>query len=274
MSSKDYFTGKIAVVTGGGSGIGLGLCQCLEAAGATVYAADINEQKLQQVASSSAIRPLVVDVSREEDFARALDQVIGEHGQLDILVNNAGIALAGAFSETPLADIERIVAINFWSVIHGTRLAYSRMIAQGQGHIVNVSSSGGAMPVPNQTMYSAIKHSVLGFSHSLREEAAHHGVKVSAVLPGMVQSDLWETAVNIEDYDMKKTMQETGLKPITSRQAGEAILRGIEANQRSIIFPRINRVILALYRFFPNLMARLVVAPLATPPANDGGASQ
>ena len=121
------------------------------------------------------------------------------------------------------------------------------------------------MPVPNQTMYSAIKHSVLGFSHSLREEAAHHGVKVSAVLPGMVQSDLWDTAVNIKDYDMKKNMEDTGIKAISPREAAEAILDGIRDNERSIIFPRFNRVILALYRWFPNTMTRLAVAPLAAP---------
>lgn len=266
MSDPKYFSGKTVIVTGGASGIGLGLCEVLDGRGAIVYAADTNAQRLDEIADGPGnIRPLALDVSKEDNFLQAIQHVVREHGKLDILVNNAGIALAGDFSETPVSDIEKIVAVNFWSVIHGTRMAYAQMIEQGYGHIVNVSSSGGAMPVPKQAMYSGIKHGVLGFSHSLREEAVHHGVKVSTVLPGMVQSDLWENAVNIKSYDMKRSMESTGLKPITQREAGEAIADGIAANHRSIIFPRINRIILALYRFFPNLMTRLVVTPLAAP---------
>jgi len=119
--------------------------------------------------------------------------------------------------------------------------------------------------VPNQSMYSGIKHAVLGLSHSLREEAAHYGVRVSAVLPGMVKSDMWESAVNVKDYSLKKSMENTGLKPLSAHDAAEAILQGIIANDRSIIFPRVNRVILCLYRLMPNLMTRLFVAPLAKP---------
>ncbi len=266
MATDRDLAGKAVLVTGGAAGIGLGLCRLLDELGAHVYAGDINEQRLQEIAARGThITPLVMDVSREEDFRHAIARVVEDHGRLDLLVNNAGIALAGEFADTPSEQIERIVAINFWSVITGTRLAYQQMISQGDGHIVNVSSSGGAMPVPNQAMYSGIKHGILGFSHSLREEAAHHGVRVSAVLPGMVQSDLWDTAVNVKDYDMKKNMEDTGIKAISPREAAEAILDGIRDNERSIIFPRFNRVILALYRWFPNTMTRLAVAPLATP---------
>lgn len=266
MTDSKSFTGKTVIVTGGASGIGLGLCRLLDERGAFVYAADINEQRLQEIAAAgSNITPLKLDVSNEQDFIDAIARVVSDHGQLDILVNNAGIALAGDFAETSPQQIERIVDINFWSVIHGTRLAYRQMIEQGSGHIVNVSSSGGAMPVPNQAMYSGIKHGVLGFSHSLREEAANYGVKVSAVLPGMVQSDLWDTAVNVKDYDMKKNMEDTGIKAISPGEAAEAILDGIAANERSIVFPRFNKAVLALYRYFPDTMTRLAVAPLAKP---------
>jgi short-subunit dehydrogenase len=121
------------------------------------------------------------------------------------------------------------------------------------------------MPVPNQSMYSAIKHAVIGLSHSLREEAALHGVKVSAVLPGLVQSDLWDNAVNIKDYNLKKNMESTGLKPISPYVAAEAILQGVSANDRSIIFPRSNKIIVRLYQLFPGLMTKLAVKPLAKP---------
>jgi NAD(P)-dependent dehydrogenase (short-subunit alcohol dehydrogenase family) len=269
MSSKSSFKDKSVLVTGGASGIGRALCEAFAAAGARVYAADINEAGLENLVAnaneSESITAVKLDVSQQQDFQLAIDQVLSEHGQLDILVNNAGIVVAGAFSDTTTEEIEKIVNINLWSVLYGSQLAYMQMIKQGHGHIVNVSSSGGVMPVPNQTMYSAIKHAVVGFSHSLREEAALHGVKINTVLPGMVQSDLWDSAINVKDYNMKKSMESTGLKPIPASEAAAAILQGIAANHRSIIFPKINKFIVRLYQLFPGTITKLAVAPLARP---------
>ncbi len=266
MKKITAFQNKIVIVTGGAAGIGRAVCEAFAQCGAHVYAADINEQGLQALTSQSfpgSITTIKMDVSQAVDFQTAIDQVVAEHGALDILVNNAGIAVAGDFHDTTMAELEKIININLWSVIHGTKLAYSQMIKQGRGHIANVSSSGGLMPVPKQTMYSAIKHAVTGFSHSLREEAALRGVEVSAIFPGMVQSDLWDNAINVKDYNMKKVMQGTGLKPISAQEAAQYILEGIAGNKRSIIFPRINRIIVRLYQLFPNIMAKVVVAPLA-----------
>jgi short-subunit dehydrogenase len=263
------FSNKTILVTGGAAGIGRALCEAFAEQGAYVYAADINEKGVEalalQASSRGRIKPIRLDVSQEKDFRQAIDRVLADHGQLDMLVNNAGIVVAGAFSETSTEEIERIVNISLWSVIYGSKLAYEQMIKQGYGHLVNVSSSGGMMPVPNQTMYSAIKHAVVGFTHSLREEAALKGVKISVVVPGMVQSDLWDSAINVKDYNMKKNMESTGLKPISAREAAETILKGIAANNRSIIFPRLNRVIVRLYQLMPELMTKLVVKPLAKP---------
>ena len=268
MNKTSEFENKTVIVTGGAAGIGRGIVEALAEQGAIVYAADINEAGLKALTDSvPGIVPVTLNVSQQQDFQRVIDQVLADHGHLHIIINNAGIGLAGDFNDTPMAELEKITNINYWSVIYGTKLAYAQMIKQGYGHIVNVSSSGGAMPVPNQSMYSGIKHAVLGFTHSLREEAAHYGVMVSAVLPGMVKSDMWESAVNVKQYNLKDSMENTGLKPVSAHNAAEAILRGIIANQRSIIFPGINRVTLCLYRLMPNLMTRLIVARLAKPAA-------
>ncbi len=261
-----YFKDKTVIVTGAAAGIGRGITEALFNDGAIVYAADINEAGLEALATSyPGVTPVLLNVSQQQDFQRVIDQVVSEHQCLDIIINNAGIGLAGDFNDTSMADIEKITNINYWSVIFGTKLAYTQMIKQGFGHIVNVSSSGGAMPVPNQTMYSGLKHAVLGFSHSLREEAANYGVKVSVVLPGMVKSDMWENAVNIKDYSLKDSMEKTGLKPVSAQDAARAILQGISSNKRSIVFPAINRVTLWLYRMMPNIITNLAVKPLAKP---------
>jgi short-subunit dehydrogenase len=269
MSATQRFEGKTVLITGGAAGIGLGLCDAFAARGAIVYAADINEAGLEALASkprgSGSITPVKLDVSQFDDFRNAIARVVKEHGQLDILINNAGIAVAGDFNDTSMDEIERIVNINLWGVIYGTKIAYTQMIEQGHGHILNVSSSGGLMPVPNQAMYSAIKHAVIGLTHSLREEAERKGVQVTAVVPGMVQSDLWDNAINVKDYDMRKNMESTGMKAISARDAAEAILQGIEANQRSIVFPLLNRIIVRLYQMLPGLMTKLAIKPLAKP---------
>ena len=260
------FTNKTVIVTGAAAGIGRGVTEALSNWGAIVYAADINEAGLEALATTCpAIIPVALNVSQQADFQRVIDQVLSDHDRLDMMINNAGIGLAGDFNDTSMADIENITNINYWSVIYGTKLAYGQMVKQGFGHIVNVSSSGGAMPVPNQAIYSGLKHAVLGFSHSLREEAANYGVKVSVVIPGMVKSDMWENAVNIEDYNLKESMEKTGLKPIPAQDAASAILKGISANKRSIVFPTINRVTLWLYRMMPDILTRVFVKPLATP---------
>lgn len=260
------FESKTVIVTGGAAGIGRALVEALVDQGAHVYAADINEAGLADLAQQRpGITPVQFDVSRQQAFQQLIEQVVSEHGQLDYIINNAGIGLAGDFNDTSMAELEKITDINFWSVIYGTKLAYAQMIKQGHGHIVNVSSSGGAMPVPNQAMYSSLKHAILGLSHSLREEAVHHGVRISTVLPGMVKSDMWDSAVNVKRYNLRQSMESTGLKPITAAEAAQAILRGIVANKRSIIFPNINRVTLFLYRLMPNLLTRLFVSPLGKP---------
>jgi short-subunit dehydrogenase len=260
------FSNKTVIVTGAAAGIGRGIATALVDRGAIVYAADIDKAGLDALGQSiPGVIPVVLDVSQLESFQRVIDQVLSDHQRLDMIINNAGIGLAGDFNDTAMADIEKITNINYWSVIYGTKLAYAQMVEQGFGHIVNVSSSGGAMPVPKQAMYSGLKHAVLGFSHSLREEAENYGVKVSVVLPGMVKSDMWESAVNVKDYNLKESMEQTGLKPVSADDAARAILEGISANRRSIIFPAVNRFVLWLYRMMPNIMTRLAVKPLAAP---------
>lgn len=260
------FNGQSVLITGAAAGMGRALCLALCRAGAHVYAGDIQQEKLQTLAESAAgagsIDTLLLDVTDPAQFAAAFERIVQERDSLDMVINNAGIVVGGDFRETSMAEIEKITSINYWGVMYGTKQAYDIMAAQGSGHIVNVASPAGAMPVPLSTAYSATKHAVVGLSHSLRAEAALYGVKVSVVLPGMVKSELWENAINTGDYDYKKEMENTPVAQITSEQAALEILQGINRNQEDIVFPFVNRMIVKLYRMFPGAMTGVVTTPL------------
>lgn len=263
------FSGQSVLVTGAAAGMGRGLCLELCRLGASVYAGDIQEAKLatllDEAQGDGSITTLLLDVSDAQQFAGAFELILEQCGSLDMVINNAGIVVGGDFRDTSLEEIEKITAINYWGVIYGTKQAYDIMTGQGSGHIVNVASPAGMMPVPLSTAYSATKHAVVGLSHSLRSEAALYGVKVSVVLPGMVTSELWDNAINTGDYDYKKEMESTGLAQITARDAAVAILKGVSDNQEDIIFPFTNKMIVKLYRTFPELMTGVVTGPLLKP---------
>lgn len=263
------FAGRSVLVTGAAAGIGRSLCLALCRQGAHVYAGDIQAEKLQSLADaapgSGSITTLMLNVTDASQFAAAFEQIQRERGSVDMVVNNAGIVVGGDFRETPMAEIEKITSVNYWGVMYGTKQAYDIMTAQGSGHIVNVASPAGVMPVPLSTAYCATKHAIVGLSHALRTEAALYGVKVSVVMPGLVKSELWDSAINTGDYNYKKEMESTGLAQITAEQAATEILKGVSRNRRDIIFPFVPRLIARLYRIFPGIMTPLVTAPLLKP---------
>ncbi len=256
------FAGKVALVTGAASGIGRGICEVLCEQGAIVYAADIRDEALQALVEAAGdpgrIRGATLDVTKEEDFSRVIGDVIEQHGRLDLMFNNAGIGVVGDFRRIELDDIRHSVDVNLWGVVHGTRAAYPVMVAQGHGHIVNVASSAGVMPVPMQTTYAMTKHAVVGLSRSLRAEAAVYGVNVSAVLPGLVRTGFFDSATVVGDYDYKREMEELPIRALAPRRAGELVLAGVRANRELIVFPSSNRLILWLFRHFPGLMTPLL----------------
>jgi NAD(P)-dependent dehydrogenase (short-subunit alcohol dehydrogenase family) len=265
--NMSHFAGKIAIVTGAASGIGRGICEALCQKGAVVYATDIDEEALEALVhvanGGGVLRTLVLDVTKEPDVAGLIEEVTAEHGRLDLMINNAGVGLVGDFRLLDLDDMRRTTDVNLWGVVYGTKLAYEVMVAQGHGHIVNVASPAGVMPVPMQTTYAMTKHAVVGLSRSLRIEAAVYGVKVSAVLPGLVRSSFFEAAKSVGDYDYEAEMESLPIRPIPPRRAGELILAGIRANRELISFPTSNRLILWLFRHFPGpltpLLARATV---------------
>lgn len=255
------FEGKVAVVTGGASGIGYALCRELCQRGATVYAADLNPsgfEKLQQECASTRLVTTTLNVTDEPAVKALLDRVVAEQGNLDYLFNNAGIVVGGDFENMDFDKWKKIVDINLWGVIYGSQHGYALMLKQGHGHIVNTASSAGVFPVAKSTAYAATKHAVVGLSTSLREEARKHGIRVSVACPGLVDTNIFTSATNLKGHDYDAAIKKVPIGKISPAQAAQHMLAGTAKNLPYIVFPFTNRVIVSLYRLMPGLMGRIV----------------
>ncbi len=194
------FNGKVVVVTGAASGIGREIALAFARRGARLAVADIDEDRLPGVkeeiaAMGNQVNSWVVDVSQADAVKDFCDDVYREMGRADVLCNNAGIGMGGKFEDTTLEDWEWIVGVNLWGVIHGCHYFYPRMIEQGGGgHIVNTASGAGLAPLPILVPYCCTKYAVVGFSETLRAEAALHGIGVSAICPGIVITNITKVA--------------------------------------------------------------------------------
>jgi NAD(P)-dependent dehydrogenase (short-subunit alcohol dehydrogenase family) len=178
--------GRVALVTGGGGGLGEALCRALSAAGARVVVADVRVDAAERVAAAlgAGARPLRLDVADEDAAAGAVREVAGTLGGLDVLVNNAGVDLTVPVEELGVADWDRILGVNLRGPFLLSRLAFGIMRSRGRGHIVNIVSTAAKRAWANAAAYHASKWGLLGLSHALHVEGRPHGIKVTAVIAG------------------------------------------------------------------------------------------
>lgn len=192
----DDFNGKVVVVTGAASGIGREIALAFARRGARLSLCDIDGEGLSQV--RDGLESLgcetfteVVDVSQAQQVDEFCDSTYRQMGRVDVLCNNAGVGFGGKFEESSLDDWKWIMGVNLWGVIHGCHFFYPRMIEQCDGgNIVNIASGAGIIPLPVMTAYCCTKYGVVGFSETLRAEAAVHGIGVTAICPGFVSTNI------------------------------------------------------------------------------------
>jgi NAD(P)-dependent dehydrogenase (short-subunit alcohol dehydrogenase family) len=260
----EYFKDKIAIVTGGASGMGRAVCEQMGRHGATLVVADINQQGAQEVAESivaagGRARAVHLDVTRREDVHGLVNETAREHGRLDLIFNNAGIGILGDERDKTLDHWKKIIDINLYGVLHGTTAAYPLMVEQGFGQIVNMASMAGYIPSPMDAAYGTTKHAVVGLSVSLRDEAAELGVKVNAVCPGFIKTPIiFNTPilnVNVTREEIEESLPDWLY--MDQNKAGTAILKGIARNRAMIVFPFHARVAWWLMRLCPPLFDRI-----------------
>lgn len=198
MSKNRYFFGKKTLITGAGSGIGRATAFELASAGAHLVLCDLNGEAVERTATmargmGASVETHVVDVSDWDDMKALADKVHKAHGALDILVNNAGVGLGGDFLSTPIEDWQWVIGINLMGVVHGCKLFAPAMVTRKSGHIVNVASAAGYYAAPDMTAYSASKHAVMGLTEALRAEMAVYDIGVSAICPGIINTNIVAT---------------------------------------------------------------------------------
>ena len=260
--APSLFSGKIAFVTGGASGIGRALCNELARRGANVVIADINKKGAQQVATDllrlgQNADGVELDVADVAGVEQALRNAAAKFGRLDYVFNNAAIAAVGEVRDMAASDWQRLMEVNLLGVIYGSMAAYGIMIQQGSGHIVNVSSVTGLIPSPILIAYSTTKWGVVGFSTGLRDEAAGLGVKVSVACPSLVRTNIPDRTaywrIRKEDY-LARLPWRWMMEP---SQAANSILRGVMSNKAIIVCPSHARLLWWSYRCCPGILKPL-----------------
>ncbi|MCV7125423.1 SDR family oxidoreductase [Mycobacterium lacus] len=192
---------KVIVITGGARGIGLATATALHKLGAQVAIGDIDEAKVKESGADLGVEVYgKLDVTDRDSFSDFLDQVERQLGPIDVLVNNAGIMPVGRIVDEPDAVTRRILDINVYGVILGSKLAAQRMVPRGSGHVINVASLAGEIYAVGLATYCASKHAVVAFTDSARLEYRSAGVKFSVVLPSFVNTELIAGTAGVKGF--------------------------------------------------------------------------
>ncbi|MHA7662476.1 SDR family NAD(P)-dependent oxidoreductase [Mycolicibacterium sp. HS_4_1] len=237
------FAGKVCVITGAGSGIGQALAIELARSGASLAISDIDTDGLakteeQVKAIGAPVKADRLNVAEREAFEVYAGEVVKHFGKVNQIYNNAGIAFTGDVEVSQFKDIERVMDVDFWGVVNGTKVFLPHLIASGDGHVVNVSSIFGLFAVPSQSAYNAAKFAVRGFTEALRQEMklAGHPVKVTTVHPGGIKTNIVRNSTAAADIDsagLNKLFDRCALT--TPEQAAKIILEAVRKGHARVL---------------------------------------
>jgi len=254
-----YFTGKVVVITGGSEGIGKALVELLLKKGARVATCGRNYEKLYELQTAHAGRPLHIitaDVSKEADCQKFINSVITTFGSIDILINNAGVSMRALFKEVDLQTLHTLMNINFWGTVYCTKFALDHII-KNKGSIIGVSSVAGFRGLPGRTGYSASKFAVNGFLEALRTEVMDEGVNVMWVSPGFTTSNIRNVALDKDAKPQKENPMDED-KMMSAEECADYILNAVEKKKRTMVLTFQGLQTVFMNRFFPGFTDKLV----------------
>ena len=238
------FAGKVAAVTGAGSGIGQALALELGRSGASLAISDVDLEGLakteeQLKAIGAPVRSDRLDVTEREAFHVYADHINEHFGKVNQIYNNAGIAYTGDVDITAFKDIERVMDVDFWGVVNGTKAFLPHLVASGDGHVINVSSLFGLLSVPGQAAYNSAKFAVRGFTEALRQEMVlnREPVKVTSIHPGGIKTAIARNGLTAEGVDpaAQSKVFDKRLASTTPQRAAEIILDGVRKNKARVL---------------------------------------
>jgi NAD(P)-dependent dehydrogenase (short-subunit alcohol dehydrogenase family) len=236
---------KVIVITGGARGIGLATATALHNLGAKVAIGDIDEVRVKESGAALGLDVYgKLDVTDPHSFSGFLDEVERQLGPIDVLVNNAGIMPLGRIVDEPDAVTRRVLDINVYGVILGSKLAAQRMVPRGSGHVINVASLAGESYVPGAATYCASKHAVVGFTDTTRLEYRQTGVNFSMVLPTFVNTEL-----------VAGTHGARGFKNAEPADVAAAIVKLVAQPKPRVRVTKIAGAVVASAKFMPRSVA-------------------
>ena len=256
---------KVIVITGGGNGMGREVVLNLLSRGASVAAADINGSSLQETvelagSKKDKLSTHVVNITDRETVAGLPEQVISRHGAVDGLINNAGIIQPFVrVKELDDAAIERVMNVNFYGTLYMTKAFLPHLPNRPEAHIANVSSMGGFLPVPGQTIYGASKAAVKLFTEGLRSELLDTNVMVTVVFPGAVGTNIAaNSGVGISSQAAEASHQRRSFNPLAPSKAAEIIVDGIERDRYRVFVGSDAAFMDFIYRLSPERAANYI----------------
>lgn len=264
--------GRVAAITGAGSGIGRATAIALARRGCHVALSDVDETGLAETAEACRtygvrVQTARVDVAVREEVHRWADDVAAALGAVHVVVNNAGVALGATVEDTRYEDFAWLMGVNFWGVVHGTRAFLPHLRAAGEGHVVNVSSVFGLVGVPAQSAYNAAKFAVRGFTEALRQELAIERcpIGVTCVHPGGIRTNIARRArytARAGWIDERTPAEFEQLFATSPERAAEAIVGAILADRPRRLIGADAVLIDLAQRLLPTLYQRVLIAVL------------
>lgn len=254
-----YFFNKVVVITGGSEGIGKALVDSFLAQGAKVATCSRNYDKLYQLQSNHAGKPLMIqaaDVSKELDCKKFIEAAIKTFGTIDILVNNAGISMRSLFEDVELDTLRKVMDVNFWGTVNCTKFALPYII-ENKGSVVAVSSVAGYRGLPGRTGYNASKFAIQGFMESLRTELLNDGVNVMWVCPGFTASNIRNAALTKDGTPQGFTTFNEGTL-MTAEECAAITIKAIAKRKRTVVYSAEDKRTIWLNKLFPSLTDKLV----------------